>query len=76
MSGISNLKSSQVIRAAESYGYFFDRQKGSHKLYKKDGCARPVPVAVHGNRVSKREIESIINIIGTTKEEFLKRANR
>ena len=38
----------QIVKMLEEYGWKFDRIKGSHHVFIKEGC-RPIPVPFHGN---------------------------
>jgi predicted RNA binding protein YcfA (HicA-like mRNA interferase family) len=39
----------QVMDILKREGWFLDRVNGSHHVFKKEGCPRPVSVPFHGN---------------------------
>ncbi len=61
----------RFIRFLESKGFFFVRQKGSHRRYKHaDG--RAVTVPVHGKKTLKRGLlNAMLNELNFTVEELL-----
>jgi predicted RNA binding protein YcfA (HicA-like mRNA interferase family) len=69
-SSIPSISGAKVIKALESAGFSLARITGSHRVMQHpDG--RTVPVPVHAGRdVSKGALRSILNIIGTTPDEF------
>jgi predicted RNA binding protein YcfA (HicA-like mRNA interferase family) len=40
----------EIIRILEANGWYLDRVKGSHHVYKNDALQKAVPIPVHGNR--------------------------
>ncbi|NME71514.1 type II toxin-antitoxin system HicA family toxin [Flammeovirga aprica JL-4] len=42
------MKVKEFVKLAENVGWTFDRQKGSHMIYTKDGAARPLVIPNHG----------------------------
>ena len=61
------LKPQQVIKALESNGFHFVKQKGSHRKYKKNG--RTVIVPMH-YELAKGTLLSILEQAGITLEEI------
>lgn len=53
MPKLPNLTSGEVIKLLESNGFIFVRQKGSHKVFKKEGSVNIV-VPEHGNKDLKK----------------------
>ena len=62
-------KSRAVIKVLKKAGFVESRQKGSHKIFKKD--AMRVVVPVHGKDLKKGTLRAIIDSAGLTVEEFL-----
>lgn len=73
MPRLTPLPARKVIRALESLGFQFARQRGSHAAYQHpDG--RIVIVPVHSNRdVARGTLREIIRQAGVSVEEFLER---
>lgn len=69
MSKLPSLKSKDVIRALQKAGFVEHRQKGGHKILKKDNLRVTVPV--HSRDLKKGTLYSIIGQAGLTVEEFL-----
>jgi predicted RNA binding protein YcfA (HicA-like mRNA interferase family) len=69
MSKLPALKSRDVIRALQKAGFLEHRQRGSHKIFKKDNLRVVVPV--HPRDLKKGTIHSIIEQAGLTIEEFI-----
>jgi len=63
-------KPKEVIRALERAGFYFARQKGSHRLFKK-GTLR-VTVPYHTKDLIPSTMRRIIEQSGMTMEEFTK----
>lgn len=53
MPKLPNLTSGEVIKLLESNGFIFIRQKGSHKIFKKEGSVNII-VPEHGNKDLKK----------------------
>jgi predicted RNA binding protein YcfA (HicA-like mRNA interferase family) len=64
------LKPKEVIRALEKGGFYFARQKGSHKLYKKGKLRVTVPY--HNKDLAPGTMRQIIEQSGLTVIEFLR----
>lgn len=70
MSRLPALKSHEVTRALLKAGFIEVRQKGSHKIFKKD--TRRVIVPFHkGMDIKKGTLAAIIESTGLTFDEFL-----
>lgn len=61
--------SRQVIRALESAGFIFVRQRGSHRIYVSG--KRGVTIPVHGKDLRPGTLKSIITQSGLSVEEFI-----
>lgn len=40
----------EIIKVLEENGWYLDRIKGSHHIYKNDQLKKSVPIPIHGNR--------------------------
>ncbi len=69
MSKLPSLKSRDVIRILQKIGFIEHRQKGSHKIFKKENLRVTVPV--HGLDLKRGTVRSIIEQTGLTEEAFL-----
>lgn len=55
----------EIIKLLESNGWFFVRQKGSHKIFKKEGERLTIVVPDHGNKdLPKGTAMSILKAAG------------
>jgi len=68
MKRIPALKPKEVIRVLEKAGFCFARQKGSHRLYKKDNIRVTIPF--HNKDLKKGTLRRIIHQIDLSVEEF------
>jgi predicted RNA binding protein YcfA (HicA-like mRNA interferase family) len=70
MSNYSSVKAKDFIRVIEQLGFYFDRQKGSHAIYK-DSHGRRVVVPIHtGKDLKQGTFMGMIQDIGIDKETF------
>ena len=61
----------EVVRVAESIGFVFDRQRGSHAVYVRSTDSRRIIIPMHGGKDLKPgTLRGIINDMGLTIEEF------
>jgi predicted RNA binding protein YcfA (HicA-like mRNA interferase family) len=76
MSNFPSVKAKEFIRVIEKLGFYFDRQKGSHVIYKHiDG--RRVVVSIHiGKDIKPGTLMGMIQDIGLDKETFFKLINK
>mgnify|MGYP001564786500 CR=1 FL=1 len=70
MPKIPILKPKEVIRTLERAGFYFVRQKGSHKLYKKANLRVTVPY--HNKDLGLKTMKHIIEQSGLAMDEFIK----
>jgi predicted RNA binding protein YcfA (HicA-like mRNA interferase family) len=57
---------------AESLGFVFDRQRGSHAVYYRASDGRRVVIPMHGSKDLKPgTLRAIINDIGLSVEDFI-----
>ncbi len=66
---LPSLKSGDVIRILKKIGFEFYRQKGSHKIYVKNGYMVIVPE--HNKDLKKGTLFNIIKGTGLSVDEFL-----
>jgi predicted RNA binding protein YcfA (HicA-like mRNA interferase family) len=60
-----------VVRIAESSGFVFDRQRGSHAVYCRPSDSRRIVIPMHGGKDLKPgTLRGIINDMGLTIDEF------
>jgi len=45
---INNMTAKEVVQKLVAHGWVFDRIRGSHHIYVKEGL-RPIPIPFHGN---------------------------
>ncbi|MBP5974993.1 type II toxin-antitoxin system HicA family toxin [Brasilonema sp. CT11] len=70
MSNYPSVKAKDFIRVIEQLGFYFDRQKGSHAIYK-DSHGRRVVVPIHaGKDLKQGTFMGMIQDIGIDKETF------
>jgi predicted RNA binding protein YcfA (HicA-like mRNA interferase family) len=69
MSRLPALKSSDVIKAIQKAGFIEQRQRGSHKIFKKGALRITVPV--HSRDLKRGTLYSIIEQSGLTVDEFM-----
>lgn len=63
------LKPREIERILEKAGFFFIRQKGSHRIYIKEHLGVTVPF--HNKDLRRGTLQSIIKQSGLTADEFL-----
>ncbi len=66
---LPSLKPKDVIRVLLNIGFVFQRQKGSHRIYVKEGLMVVVPQ--HNRDMKKGTLANIIKGTNLTVEEFL-----
>ncbi|NET00917.1 MAG: type II toxin-antitoxin system HicA family toxin [Sphaerospermopsis sp. SIO1G1] len=70
MSQYPTVKAKEFIRVIETLGFYFDRQKGSHAIYKNsNGCRVIVPIH-SGKDIKPGTLMGMIQDIGIDKETF------
>jgi predicted RNA binding protein YcfA (HicA-like mRNA interferase family) len=72
MSQYPTVKAKEFIKIIEKLGFYFDRQKGSHAVYKhNDG--RRVVIPIHsGKDLKQGSLMGMIEDIGIDKDRFFK----
>lgn len=69
MSKLFIIDSKQMAKIAESLGYKFHRQKGSHKIYKKSN-GKVVTIPFHNEDLGRGIIRKIINDLEITPQQY------
>ncbi len=66
-----SIRAREVVRVAESVGFIFDRQRGSHAVYYRASDKRRVVIPMHGSKDLKpRTLRGIIHDMDMTVEAF------
>ncbi len=55
-----------------SLGFTFSRQEGSHRIYTKKGCIRPLVIPAHTKELAVSIIKSNLKTAGITRDEYFK----
>jgi predicted RNA binding protein YcfA (HicA-like mRNA interferase family) len=72
MSNFPSVKAKEFVKVIEKLGFYFDRQKGSHAIYKNIHGQRVV-VPVHaGKDLKQGTLMGMIQDLGIDKETFFK----
>jgi len=69
MPKISNVSVKKVVKIANSFGFIFVRQKGSHLIFKRESQILIIP---NHKKLKIGTILQIIKTIGISKKEFEK----
>ena len=70
MSNFPSVKAKEFIKVIEKLGFYLDRQKGSHAVYK-DSDGQRVVVPIHaGKDLKQGTLMGMIQDIGIDKETF------
>lgn len=72
MSNFSSVKPKDFIKVIEKLGFYFDRQKGSHAIYKNNQGQRVVVPIHSGKDIKQGTLIGMIQDIGLDKETFFK----
>lgn len=66
-----SIRAREVVRIAESLGFVFDRQRGSHAVYIRAADNRRIVIPMHGTSDLKLgTLRGIIRDMGLTVDEF------
>jgi predicted RNA binding protein YcfA (HicA-like mRNA interferase family) len=72
MAKLPSVWAREVVRVAESIGFVFDRQKGSHAVYIREADQRRIVIRMHGGKDLKPgTLRGIIADMGLTVDEFV-----
>ncbi|MGB3656139.1 MAG: type II toxin-antitoxin system HicA family toxin [Rivularia sp. (in: cyanobacteria)] len=70
MSNFPSIKAKDFIKVIENLGFYLDRQKGSHAIYK-DSNGKRVVVPIHaGKDLKQGTLMGMIQDIGIDKDTF------
>ena len=70
MSNFPTVKAKEFIQVIEKLGFYFDRQKGSHAIYKNINGSRVVVPIHSGQDLKQGTLMGMIQDIGIDKEMF------
>ncbi len=70
MSNFPTVKAKDFIKVIKKLGFYFDRQKGSHSIYKNDKGQRVVVPIHSGKDLKPGTLMGMIQDIGIDKETF------
>jgi predicted RNA binding protein YcfA (HicA-like mRNA interferase family) len=70
MTNFPSVKAKDFIKVIENLGFYFDRQKGSHALYKNSYGLRVVVPIHSGKDLKPGTLMGMIQDIGIDKETF------
>ncbi len=74
MAKLPSIRAREVVRVAESVGFVFDRQRGSHAVYYRASDRRRVVIPMHGTTDLKPgTLRGLIADMGLTVDEFIAR---
>ena len=72
MPKIPSIRARQLVSIAESIGFQFDRQRGSHAVYYRASDHRRIVIPMHGAKDLKPgTLRGIIQDMGLTVQEFI-----
>ena len=62
------MKARELVKLVESEGWVFDRQKGSHMVFVKEGTLRPLVIPNHPSKdIKKKTLLDILKQAGLRK---------
>lgn len=70
MSNFPSVKAKDFIKVIENLGFYLDRQKGSHAIYKNSQGLRVVVPIHSGKDIKSGTLMGMIQDIGINKETF------
>ncbi len=71
MSKLPVVTARDVLRVAESLGFAFDRQRGSHAVYLRASDGRRLVIPIHkGRDLKPGTLRGLIDDLGLSVEEF------
>ena len=71
MAKLPSIRAREVARVAQSIGFVFDRQRGSHAVYYRASDQRRIVIPMHGNKDLKPgTLRGIISDMGLSVDEF------
>lgn len=72
MSNFPTVKAKDFIKIIEKLGFYFDRQKGSHAIYKNSDDKRVVVPMHSGKDIKQGTLTGMLQDIDIDKETFFK----
>mgnify|MGYP001235178504 FL=1 len=51
-------------------GFHFSRQNGSHRIYTKEGCIRPLVIPAHSKDIAALIIKNNLRTAGISREDY------
>ena len=72
MSQYPTVKAKEFIKVIEKLGFYFDRKKGSHAVYKNNDGRRVVIPTNSGKDLKQGTLMGMIEDIGIDKDRFFK----
>jgi len=72
MSNFPTVKAKDFIKIIEKLGFYFDRQKGSHAIYKNSDGKRVVVPMHSGKDIKQGTLTGMLQDIDIDKETFFK----
>lgn len=74
MAKLPSIRAREVARVAESIGFVWDRQRGSHAVYVRNSDHRRIVIPMHGSQDLKPgTLRGLIADMGLTVDEFVGR---
>jgi predicted RNA binding protein YcfA (HicA-like mRNA interferase family) len=70
MSRLPTLHGRKIIEALEKGGFVFDRQTGSHMIFRNPQAKRTTCVPLYGKDVKRSLMKEILRQAGLTEDEF------
>jgi len=53
-------------------GFHFSRQNGSHRIYTKEGCIRPLIIPAHRKNIAALIIKNNLRTAGLSREDYFR----
>lgn len=71
MSKLPSIRARDLVRVAESLGFAFDRQRGSHAVYYRASDGRRIVIPMHaGKDLKPGTLRGLIADMGLTPDQF------
>ena len=65
------VRATEVVRVAERLGFVFDRQRGSHAVYRRSGDGARVVIPMHtGKDLKPKTLAATLDDLGISPDEF------
>lgn len=77
MAKLPSIRGRDAARVAESIGFVFDRQRGSHAVYYRAVDSRRLVIPMHGSKDLKPgTLRGLITDMGLTLDDFIEKLRR